>query len=148
MADILHRLNPSFHRRTKVPPEQYTDPDPRAQAAGARRLAKYIFPRAHGLAHAFSPNAVALSAMVKYPEWLDREQEIKVRSCIDSESSGHWDDRRAGAQAKGAGKTPRRVKPALDPLEKMVWRHGKCGYKPLRDKACPSKVDLHLCCFS
>jgi hypothetical protein len=27
-------------------------------------------------------------------------------------------------------------------LEKMIWRHGKCGYKPLRDKACPSKVIL------
>jgi telomerase reverse transcriptase len=22
----------------------------------------------------------------------------------------------------------------------MIWRHGKCGYKPLRDKVCPSKV--------
>lgn len=25
-------------------------------------------------------------------------------------------------------------------LEKMIWRHGKCGYKPLRDHACPSKI--------
>lgn len=22
----------------------------------------------------------------------------------------------------------------------MIWRHGKCAYKPLRDKACPSTV--------
>jgi hypothetical protein len=22
----------------------------------------------------------------------------------------------------------------------MIWRHGKCGYKPLQDHACPSKI--------
>ncbi|KAI9572044.1 hypothetical protein HD554DRAFT_1625820 [Boletus coccyginus] len=22
----------------------------------------------------------------------------------------------------------------------MIWRHGKCGYKPLHNKVCPSKV--------
>ena len=43
-------------------------------------------------------------------------------------------------QARGACKTPKRLKDILSLLEKMVWMHGKCGYKPLRDKACPSKV--------
>lgn len=43
-------------------------------------------------------------------------------------------------QAKGSCKTPKRLKETLCILEKMIWRHGKCGYKPLRDKACPSKV--------
>jgi hypothetical protein len=45
-------------------------------------------------------------------------------------------------QDKGACKTPKRLREILSLLEKMIWRHGKCGYKPLRDKACPSKVIL------
>jgi len=43
-------------------------------------------------------------------------------------------------QNKGPVKTPKRLKPVLPLLEKMIWRHAKCGYKPLRDKVCPSKV--------
>ena len=37
-------------------------------------------------------------------------------------------------------KTPKRINGALDLFEKLVCRHGKCGYKPLLNKACPSKV--------
>ncbi|KAJ7744318.1 hypothetical protein B0H14DRAFT_463334 [Mycena olivaceomarginata] len=33
-----------------------------------------------------------------------------------------------------------RLKEVIPLLEKLLWRHGKCGYKPLRDYACPSKV--------
>ena len=36
--------------------------------------------------------------------------------------------------------TPKRVKSALDLLDKMIRRHGRCAYKALRDIACPSKV--------
>jgi hypothetical protein len=37
-------------------------------------------------------------------------------------------------------KTPKRVKPALDLLAKMIGRHGSCSYGALRDISCPSKV--------
>jgi hypothetical protein len=37
-------------------------------------------------------------------------------------------------------KTPKRVKPALDLMEKIIRKHGKCSYKALRDIACPSKL--------
>lgn len=37
-------------------------------------------------------------------------------------------------------KTPKRVKSALDLLDKMIRRHGRCSYKALRNITCPSKV--------
>jgi hypothetical protein len=43
-------------------------------------------------------------------------------------------------QRKEHIKTPKRVNPALDLLEKLIWRHGKCAYKPLRDKLCPARA--------
>ncbi|TFK75181.1 hypothetical protein BDN72DRAFT_758418 [Pluteus cervinus] len=39
-------------------------------------------------------------------------------------------------------KTPQRIKHLLPLMDQMLHRHGKCGYKPLRDLACPSKVSL------
>ena len=47
---------------------------------------------------------------------------------------------RCGPKKAGASKTPKRVKLALDLLEKIIWRHGKCSYKALRDIACSSKL--------
>ena len=41
-------------------------------------------------------------------------------------------------------RTPKRVNDALDFFEKLIWRHGKCGYKPLLNTACPSKVSLSV----
>lgn len=43
-------------------------------------------------------------------------------------------------QSRGKCKTPKRLRETLALLDKMLWRHGKCAYKALRDKACPSKV--------
>ena len=37
-------------------------------------------------------------------------------------------------------KTPKRVKPALDLLEEIIGRHGKCSYNALMGVSCPSKV--------
>ncbi|KAF4597579.1 hypothetical protein EYR40_008041 [Pleurotus pulmonarius] len=53
------------------------------------------------------------------PDYTDREQEI---------------------QSQGTCKTPKRLKESLKILQRMLWKHGKCGYKPLRDKLCPSKA--------
>lgn len=41
-------------------------------------------------------------------------------------------------------RTPKRINKALDFFEKLVWRHGKCGYKPLLNTTCPSKVSLSI----
>lgn len=46
----------------------------------------------------------------------------------------------SGNQELGACKTPKRLREAVDLVEKIIWRHGKCGYKPLLQKMCPSKV--------
>ena len=43
-------------------------------------------------------------------------------------------------QAKGRCKIPKGLKEVLPLLEKTIWRHAKCGYKPLDNIACPSKV--------
>ncbi|KAF9468017.1 hypothetical protein BDZ94DRAFT_1154632, partial [Collybia nuda] len=100
------------------------DPDPRDQAKMARHLSKYIFPRQYGLSSPFQFTSQTRGAF-KLPNYQDRESEISL---------------------KGPCKTPRRLKGILSLLESMIWRHEKCGYKPLRDKICPSKVVPH--CFS
>ncbi|KAJ7364176.1 hypothetical protein DFH08DRAFT_680835 [Mycena albidolilacea] len=117
-SDILNRLNPP-RPRPKVP-EPYVDPDPREQMAHARHLAKYVFARQYGLASAFKFQTSKYEAF-KIPSFDDREQDIKVRFF-------------------GPCKTPKRLKEVIPLLEKLLWRHGKCGYKPLRDHVCPSKV--------
>ena len=43
-------------------------------------------------------------------------------------------------QKLGPVKTPKRVKPALIHLSEMIRKHKKCGYLPLLDMICPSKV--------
>ncbi|KAH9063860.1 hypothetical protein EDB87DRAFT_73631 [Lactarius vividus] len=80
----------------------------------ARHLSKYIFPREHGLATAF-----ASARAHKYPDFADREDEIKKARM---------------------SKTPKRVKSTLDLLERIVYRHGNCSYNALRDLTCPSKL--------
>ncbi|KAH7918963.1 hypothetical protein BV22DRAFT_1023775, partial [Leucogyrophana mollusca] len=93
------------------------DPDPGEQLRNARHVSKYVFPMQYGLSNVFSYVANRRDA-VKQPDFSDREREIAL--------VGHC-------------KTPKRLREILLLLEKMVWRHGKCGYKPLRDKICPSK---------
>ncbi|EIW83940.1 hypothetical protein CONPUDRAFT_51134, partial [Coniophora puteana RWD-64-598 SS2] len=105
------------------------DPDPREQARQARHLSKYIFPLQYDLKNIFTnvPNPKDVHNLHNF---FDRELEIKARAL--------------GSQRLGKCKTPRRLREILPLLEKMIWRHGKCAYKPLRDKTCPSKVCILL----
>ncbi|KAJ3720782.1 hypothetical protein DFJ43DRAFT_1004797, partial [Lentinula guzmanii] len=94
------------------------DPDPHAQAEKNRRLSKYVFPRQFGLGSPF------LFEVSKYepsyiPDFADRDNEI---------------------EKLGPCKTPKRLKAVLPLLDKLIWRHGKCKYRLLRDLACPSRV--------
>jgi hypothetical protein len=125
--DALHRLKPNFqHIKHTSNTSAYQDPNPFEQAAQARHLAKHVFPRAFGLYSVFSPPPEIPGSYnpFKYPEWVNRDLEIKT---------------------KGTCRTPRRLVQAVELMERMLWYHGKCGYVPLRDKTCPSKVDA---CFS
>ncbi|KIY44167.1 hypothetical protein FISHEDRAFT_52703, partial [Fistulina hepatica ATCC 64428] len=89
------------------------EPDTHQDMEFVRHLSKYVFPRQYGLESPFTSNRNPL------PDYADREAEI---------------------QKLGRCKTPKRLKGVLELLEKMIWRHGKCAYLPLRDKVCPSKV--------
>ncbi|KAG1877989.1 hypothetical protein DFJ58DRAFT_648689 [Suillus subalutaceus] len=101
-----------------VDSDTYRDPDPRDQARKARHLSKYIFPLQYGLSNVFTSQLQA-KEHYKQPDFADRENEI---------------------QRLGPCKTPKRLKDVLVLLDKMIWRHGKCRYKLLRDKVCPSKA--------
>jgi Ser-tRNA(Ala) deacylase AlaX len=70
-ADILNILNPSSPK-SKSTFRQRRDYHERMEAA--RHLSKYLFPREYGLATAF-----ASVKAHKYPDFADREDEIKVR---------------------------------------------------------------------
>ncbi|KAJ7773424.1 hypothetical protein B0H16DRAFT_149066 [Mycena metata] len=110
---ILNRLNPP---QPKIAAEDYVEPNARQQMDDARHLAKYVFARQYGLASPFKFQTPKYASL-KIPNFNDREDEIK-----------------------GTCKTPKRLREVIPMLEKLLWRHGKCGYKPLRDHACPSKV--------
>ncbi|THV07327.1 hypothetical protein K435DRAFT_605904, partial [Dendrothele bispora CBS 962.96] len=84
----------------------------------ARHLSKYIFPRQYGLQSVFSFRKYQ-GKYFSLPEFFDREAEI---------------------QGKGASKTPKRLKESIPLLEKLLWRHGKCKYKLICDRVCPSKL--------
>jgi len=84
----------------------------------ARHLSKYVFPREYGLATVFASAAKAY----KYPDFADREDEIKVRV---EYALHHLQLLRHGTK-KTSSKTPKRVKSALDLLDKIIGRHGTC----------------------
>ncbi|KAG2337152.1 hypothetical protein BDR05DRAFT_895686 [Suillus weaverae] len=111
-------------------PATFCDPDPRDEARNARHLSKYVFPLQYRLSNVFISQLPA-KANYKQPDLTDREREIQVRQGLACE--GTW-------TLLGTCKTPKRLKDVLGLLEKMIWRHGKCHYKLLRDKVCPSKV--------
>ncbi|EKM58355.1 uncharacterized protein PHACADRAFT_91124, partial [Phanerochaete carnosa HHB-10118-sp] len=87
-------------------------PGPMKQYEKARHANKCIFPRQYGLPHPFISQARTWETPYSVSD-TDRESQIK---------------------------TPKRLRGALDLVDKTIWRHGKCGYKSLLDKACPSKV--------
>ncbi|KAG2063581.1 hypothetical protein BDR04DRAFT_1037580 [Suillus decipiens] len=98
--------------------DTYRDPDPQDQAKNVRHLSKYIFPLQYGLRNVFTSESQA-KGRYKQPDFTDRESETK---------------------RFGPCKTPKRVKDVLALLDKMLWRHGKCRYKIVRDSVCPSKA--------
>src|SRR5258708_28418210 len=99
---------------------------------GDRHLSKYLFPREYGLATAF-----ASVRAHKYPDFADREDEIKVRIEYISLYLRLF---RCRIKKASRSKTPKRVKFTLDFLERMIYRHGNCSYNALRDLTCPSKL--------
>jgi hypothetical protein len=135
--------------------DEHRDPDPNELMKDARHLAKYIFPLQFGLANVFATSAKNIGNAVttsvrKYPDWEDREKEVKVSflpsppkhvTIVLQETFNMHSLLTELLQAKGSVKTPKRLKSALALCEKMLWYHGKCGYKPLLDKVCPSKLD-------
>lgn len=109
--------------------------DVRKQLEQARHLAKYVFPRQYALSHPFAVKTDG-QFVDNEMDWMNREEEIKVGRCdvvvtfkLNSQS-----------KAQGARKTPKRLRQVLPLLEKLIWYHGKCAYKPLIQKLCPSKV--------
>ncbi|KAJ3893208.1 hypothetical protein GG344DRAFT_43738 [Lentinula edodes] len=112
IVDVLNRLQLSFGSKI------VQDPDVHAQAEKSRRFSKYVFPRQYGLANA-SMFEVSKYEPSYVPDFADRDSEI---------------------ERLGPCKTPKRVKAVLPLLEKLIWRHGKCKYRLLRDRSCPSKV--------
>ncbi|KAH7884432.1 hypothetical protein F5I97DRAFT_1811644 [Phlebopus sp. FC_14] len=128
LADVLNTLNPSYYRKPRADPTVYSDPDAREQAKHVRHLSKYVFPLQYGLSNVFS-YVSGTRDVQRQPDYIDREHEIKARLLLH-------------LSVVGRCKTPKRLKDILPLLEKMIWRHGKCGYKPLRDKVCPSKVSI------
>ncbi|KAI0719340.1 hypothetical protein C8T65DRAFT_706384 [Cerioporus squamosus] len=117
-TDLLNRIYPSWQSSSRDD-GSWSDPDPRQQMEHARHLAKYVFPRQYGLESAFSTSSGPSYGSFRFPDYMDREQEIKNR---------------------GSCKTPKRLKHVLGMLEKLTWRHRKCRYQLLLDLACPSKV--------
>ncbi|KAL0579065.1 Telomerase reverse transcriptase, partial [Marasmius crinis-equi] len=89
----------------------------------ARHLAKYIFSRQYGIPSAFVFFKFSEREAYKVPDFVNREGDIQKL-----------------AKSKGPKtKTPKRLKEVLPMLDKLIWRHGKCKYRLLRDRTCPSK---------
>ena len=128
-TDILNILNPSS-QKSKGTFRQRRDYHERME--DARHFSKYLFPREHGLATAFASGRAH-----KYPDFADREDEIKVRAeCVPL----CWHLFRYHIKTARKSKTPKRVKSMLDLLERIIYRHGYCSYIALRDVTCPSKL--------
>ncbi|KAF5391483.1 hypothetical protein D9757_002434 [Collybiopsis confluens] len=113
---ILNRIRPSIGSRPSKPPE------PREETEHSQLLAKYVFSRQYGLSSAFMFE-VSKWEPSYIPDFANRDIEIeRLRTC----------------------KTPKRLREVLPLLQKLLWRHGKCKYRLLRDLACPSKVSPEL----
>ncbi|KAJ3515494.1 hypothetical protein NLJ89_g1720 [Agrocybe chaxingu] len=112
LKHILNRLQSSYEPRPKSKDAMAVDECPRQQAENARHLSKYVFARQYGLTTPFTSPQMRGSPF-QFGDYLDRETEIK---------------------AMGYCKTPKRLKETLPLLEKLLRRHGRCGYVPLRDR--------------
>ena len=106
----------------------------------ARHVSKYVFPRQYKLGNVFA-QADTSAFWGKYDQfnrkkYHDREDEILV---CDFVFPLNYTCKRF-LQKMGPCKTPKRLKEALVLIEQMIRRHGKCGYLPLLNLACPSRV--------
>ncbi|TFK40170.1 hypothetical protein BDQ12DRAFT_486484 [Crucibulum laeve] len=118
LKHVLNRLVPSYRHNKEAQVQRHVEFDIRKQEENSRHVAKHIFARQYRLSNPFRV-VFGKSTITSFPDYMDREVEIK---------------------AAGSCKTPKRLKEVLPLVEKLIWRHGKCGYKPLRNKVCPSKL--------
>ncbi|KAF8690235.1 hypothetical protein AX14_003047 [Amanita brunnescens Koide BX004] len=117
---FLNQIRPSFTRHARAEPSSNDNLYSRAQAEHARLAAKYIFSRQYGLSNPFNAQTQSKKSNI-YRDSLDKEDEIK---------------------RKGPCGTPKRIKYLVPTLDQMIWKHRKCGYKPLLNIACPSKTNV------
>ncbi|KAG8870325.1 hypothetical protein FRB97_009861 [Tulasnella sp. 331] len=118
---------PLYHILYKVEPQISTTTEgdvtkARAKAEelqkSARHLSKYIFPRQYELVNVFTAERDPKSRY-PYPSYDDREDDILIM---------------------GARKTPKRVKPCLELLERLIRYHQKTPYATLCRFLCPTKT--------
>ncbi|KIJ31343.1 hypothetical protein M422DRAFT_186138 [Sphaerobolus stellatus SS14] len=116
LIDVLNRLAPiTLTREQEVPSKE------NIQGRDARHVLKHIFPRQFGLSNPFTAQSEKAFGPLLLPDFTDRDQEIKV---------------------KGNVKTPPRLKPALELIERLIKRHWACNYRGLRGLVCSSKVNI------
>ncbi|KAH8117877.1 hypothetical protein DFH11DRAFT_1504114, partial [Phellopilus nigrolimitatus] len=97
-------------------------PGDRDGALEARHLSKYLFPLQYKLDNVFFvPPESMREEQFERGRFANREEEIHL---------------------KGSCKTPTRLKNTLPLLSQIFNKHKKCGYKPLLDIFCPSKVSV------
>lgn len=71
-------MYPSYRSASATKPEDYVEPDSLKQARDARHISKYVFPRQYGLQNPFNA-LVERCYSTRFPDYTDRENEIKVR---------------------------------------------------------------------
>jgi hypothetical protein len=133
--DVLNRLNALY----PTPPTSDPAADTRKQYEKARHFAKFIFPRQYRLPHPFMTDPQKPDAVYDISE-ANREIQIRVSELCTLPALST----EACLKALGSCKTPKRLQKALTLVEKMIWRHRKCGYKALLQKTCPPKASRLL----
>lgn len=113
---------PSSHALNKVEPDRTAQDTPdsvqKKLEAAARHLSKYIFPRQYDLKNVFT-SPKDKKSLNPFPQFDDREDEILFKSHC---------------------KTPKRLRPALPLLERLIKLHSRTTYKKLCNFTCPSKL--------
>lgn len=130
LLDVLNKVRQNYDKESKSAGPQNLDPAEEIEQS--RHVAKYMFPRQHGLESPFRMSTIHKDTH-RFPDYLDREAEIK----------GKFEAAKYHKPPK-TWKTPRRLKEILPLIDQLAWRHYKCRYALLRDHACPSKVTSFL----
>ncbi|KLO08925.1 hypothetical protein SCHPADRAFT_834696 [Schizopora paradoxa] len=120
-------MSPAWREGKKLSSELRPSSGSKEDDCIARHLLKYIFPLQYKLESVFHCQS-GYREHFERRRFADREAEITV--CF----------RVLELQAKGACNTPARLKQTLFLASKLFRNHVRCGYKPLLDKTCPSKV--------